>query len=220
MDPLPPGPASLRLRVVVAAWSLVLAGAMTALAAYGAAPGEQRPAPRRWPAALDAALAPPPGRLRLVLAAHPRCPCTRASLRELERLVSHRPGALEATVLFFQPEGAGSAWRETALWRLAEELHHVTPVADLEGGLAATVGALTSGHAVVYDARGTLRFQGGLTGARGHEGDNAGTAAVRALIGEAATAAASAEALHGNPVFGCDLSDPERDTTRPAPRTP
>ena len=59
--------------------------------------------------------------------------------------------------------------------------------------------ALTSGSCFLYDAHGKLLFSGGITSARGHEGDNAGRDAIVKLV-------------HGRPapqqqtdVFGCAL---------------
>ena len=43
---------------------------------------------------------------------------------------------------------------------------------DLEACLATEFGALTSGHALLYSTDGSLRFSGGLTDSRGHEGDS------------------------------------------------
>jgi hypothetical protein len=53
--------------------------------------------------------------------------------------------------------------------------------------------------AVLYDARGRLLFSGGLTSARGHEGDSFGLRRIRSLLltGEADRRDA--------PVFGCSL---------------
>ena len=44
------------------------------------------------------------------------------------------------------------------------------------------MGATTSGHVLLYDAGGVLRFAGGITDGRGHEGDNAGLDAALALL--------------------------------------
>ena len=42
----------------------------------------------------------------------------------------------------------------------------VTP--DVGGRIAARLGAKTSGHVLVYDENGVLKFSGGITAARGH----------------------------------------------------
>ena len=74
---------------------------------------------------------------------------------------------------------------------------HVLPD---ENGVDATVfDAATSGQTLLYDADGRLIFSGGMTGARGHSGDNAGRTALTALLtdGRSATSQTS--------VFGCLL---------------
>ena len=50
---------------------------------------------------------------------------------------------------------------------------------DDDGAEARRFGAETSGQTLLYDARGALAFSGGITGARGHAGDNAGRASLR-----------------------------------------
>ena len=67
------------------------------------------------------------------------------------------------------------------------------------GTIAASFGAFTSGQVLLYDARrGALRFAGGITGARGHEGANAGRDALQSVLDEGAAKARA-------PVFGCSL---------------
>lgn len=60
-------------------------------------------------------------------------------------------------------------------------------------------GARTSGHVVVYDASGELRFSGGITVARGHLGANVGHQIVDALVHGATPHRTT------TPVFGCSL---------------
>lgn len=64
---------------------------------------------------------------------------------------------------------------------------------------AARFGAQTSGHVVVYDAGGVLRFSGGITLVRGHVGANRGRSLVEGLIHGRLDGAYEA------PVFGCAL---------------
>jgi hypothetical protein len=50
----------------------------------------------------------------------------------------------------------------------------VTAVADPDGEEAQRFGAATSGHVLLFDPAGELRFSGGITASRGHVGDNDG----------------------------------------------
>jgi hypothetical protein len=72
-------------------------------------------------------------------------------------------------------------------------------VVDEGGREARRFGASVSGQTVVYDQGGRLRFAGGITGARGHAGDNAGRRQVMRQL------ASSAGAGGATPVFGCEL---------------
>ena len=53
---------------------------------------------------------------------------------------------------------------------------------DDDGAEARRFGAETSGQTLLYDEHGALLFSGGITGARGHAGDNAGRASLVALL--------------------------------------
>jgi hypothetical protein len=52
---------------------------------------------------------------------------------------------------------------------------------------------------MVYDRSGALRFSGGITDGRGHEGDNAGLFSVLDLVRSGKSAVAA------TPVYGCSL---------------
>ena len=70
---------------------------------------------------------------------------------------------------------------------------------DDDGAEARRFGVETSGQTLLYDARGALIFSGGITGSRGHAGENAGAAALAALLTRGAAAQRGAD------VFGCPL---------------
>src|ERR1700680_1132231 len=76
--------------------------------------------------------------------------------------------------------GAGKAdsWIHTDLWHAASDLPGTVVISDLGGREADLFRAAISGETGVYDAAGDSRFHGGITGARGHAGDNAGCSAV------------------------------------------
>lgn len=185
-------------------WLLGVTGGMAALGRYAATPGStgEAGAPARWPS--DARLPRQEGRPTLVMLAHPRCPCTRASVSELAVLMARAGGRLDAFVLFLRPEGAGSDWEGGGLWRAAAAIPGVTVLRDEGGEQARRFGAATSGHALLYDAAGRLRFSGGITLARGHAGDNPGRAAVEALVREGEEQDGAARTA----VYGCALEDP------------
>jgi hypothetical protein len=118
----------------------------------------------------------------LVMFAHPRCPCTRASIAELAHVMARAQGSAAATVLFYRPRQFPPGWERTDLWRSAAAIPGVTVRADPEGREAQRFGVVTSGHVLLYDRAGQLLFTGGITGSRGHEGDNAGCDSIIRLL--------------------------------------
>jgi hypothetical protein len=97
-------------------------------------------------------------------------------------------GSVAATVLFYRPRQFPPGWERTDLWRSAAAIPGVTVRADPEGREAQRFGAVTSGHVLLYDRAGQLLFTGGITGSRGHEGDNAGCDRVIRLLTGSPTA--------------------------------
>ena len=131
--------------------------------------------------------------------AHPKCPCTEASVAELARIMETCPPTVTATVIFIQPQGVNEGWTKTRLWDAAGEIPRVRRVVDADGREARRFGAATAGRTLLYAANGELLFAGGITQARGHRGDNPGETAVVALLhGEPAAA-------QSTPTFGCPL---------------
>jgi len=51
-------------------------------------------------------------KLTLVLFAHPHCPCTRASLHELDRLLAETQNRVSVTVVFTIPDGVPVDWEQ------------------------------------------------------------------------------------------------------------
>lgn len=172
---------------------------------HAMAPGLSAAAPATWPAGSQ--LPRQSGRATLVMFAHPKCPCTRASLRELERLLTHGAGSLDAVVTFALPPGTEPAWARTDSWQTAAAIPAVQVVLDRNGIEADRFRATTSGEALLYDASGRLAFQGGITAARGHEGDSAGHEAILTLT-------AGRAAPCRQPTFGCPLRSPSPSDSR------
>jgi hypothetical protein len=180
-----------------AAWLLAVATGMTVLWRYSTAPGIPAAPPAEWPR--ESRIRPSPDLATLILLAHPRCPCTRASIEELDRLMARLDGRLVAHVLFVTPTDAPDGWERTDLWRSAAAIPGVDVVRDEDGAEARRFHSPTSGQVILYDAAGRLRFSGGITAARGHAGDNLGRSAIVELLeGDSPTATAT-------PVFGCSL---------------
>jgi hypothetical protein len=189
----------LLLPVAITLWLTVMLTGFWGFHAYNNAPGRTAPAPDHVP---DEMLDQPGKRdYRLLLFAHPRCPCTRATLDELAVILEINRAAVAAEVWFIRPKGMPVGWEQTALWQAAAAIPGVSVHCDEEGVLARRLGAATSGQVVLYDPDGQLLFSGGITRARGQDGESAGRRAIlRLLSGKAAPPE--------TPVFGCPLFAP------------
>lgn len=182
-----------------ALWLLAASGGAGFLLNYENTPATAGETPAHWPA--DSRIALQENRPTLLMFAHPRCPCTRASVDELNRLLVACEGRVAAHVLFIQPRGTTEDWADSTLRKSAEAIRGVEVQLDPDGEEAHRFGAESSGYVVLYDRQGQLVFSGGITAARGHAGDNAGENIVIALLnGENA-------GLKSTPVFGCRLQD-------------
>jgi CBS domain-containing protein len=184
-------------------WLLAVTTGLAILWDYENAPGVSAAPPTRWPT--DTRIVAAFDRPVLVMTVHPHCPCSRASLEELDRVMAHVPNRVAAYVLFVSPRDLPDDWTRTDLWQRAVGIHGVAVLRDDDGVEAQRFNAVTSGQTILYDANGSLLFSGGITGSRGHAGDNVGRSAIEALLmGHVA-------ATRSTPVFGCSLvGTPER----------
>ncbi len=165
---------------------------------------ETTPAPTlhvdiRWPA--TSKLVRGSQRPTLLMFVHPRCPCSRASLAELAILASECPGAVSLYTIFVLPAGCQEGWEKTGLWKSAQQIPDAIVLTDCEGMEADRFHATTSGETFLYAPDGRLLFHGGITAARGHEGESSGRAALTTVIHEGI--AQQNQSL----VFGCPLSN-------------
>jgi hypothetical protein len=186
------------LLFAAAIWISVVVGGLAWLGGKANTPGKASTPPSQWPAATTVRL--DAGRATLVMFLHPYCPCSRATIEELNGLMAHCNGKITVYALFLKPKGVTDAWVHTDLWRSAEAIPGVHAIAD-DGGLEAQrFGAKTSGQTFLYGLKGNLLFRGGITAARGHSGDNAGRDAIQALL-----VGGSSRRNVTTPVFGCSL---------------
>jgi hypothetical protein len=167
------------------------------MARYANTPGGAEAAPAAWPTNSQIPL--DGSRPTLVMFVHPHCPCSRASVGELNRLLARIPGQLSVHVVFLKPEGTSLDWQRTGLWREASSIPGVVVHTDLAGVEARRFHAETSGQTLLYHPRGSLEFEGGITFARGHSGDNAGSSAVEEIVRLGHSGRAKTQ------VFGCAL---------------
>ena len=203
------GPArAVLIAALIGAWVAGIGGGLAALANYANRAPATLTAPPHWPP--ESALPVNSGKPTLVVFIHPKCPCSSATLAELNRVLARSHGAAHTvTVALYTPDSQPREWNRTSLRETAEQIPGVRVMDDPEGHEAARFGATNSGHAVVYSPAGELLFCGGITSSRGHEGDNAGADSV-------------ATALHGGqpavlttPTYGCQIASPGEEAACP-----
>lgn len=183
---------------MVVAWGVAVLVGMYGLVRYQMTPAAfASAAPPHWPAGVSFAHS--TGRSTLIMTLHPRCPCSRASLNELAEIMARSEGRLEVRILFVEPANAPADWSDGDLWQQAKAIPGVTLSMDKDGRDAGAFGASTSGQVMVYDAAGVLRFSGGITDGRGHEGDNAGQLSILEFERTGKSPVAT------TPVYGCSL---------------
>jgi len=186
-----------KLLIASTLWLSVIVTSMICILGYSNTPGRTGMTPVHWPT--DSRIALDAKHPTLIMFAHPRCPCTLASIGELDQLMADCEGRLTVQVWFVKLDGTPGNWLDTDLWRQASTIPGVKVYRDDGGVEARRFQAETSGQAVLYEPDGQLLFHGGLTISRGHAGDNPGLAAVETLLNHQSLAQAQ------TPVFGCPL---------------
>ena len=180
-------------------WIAAAVGGTAFIFFYESRPAAAAEVPQAWPDA--AGLARNEHGFSLVIAVHPKCSCTRASVAELNKLMLAWDGQVHAIALVTKPFEVADLWSETDVTARLREIPNVTVVRDLGGAKSAAFGAQSSGQTLLYDAAGQLVFAGGITAFRGHEGPSLGGEALQQIV------AGKAAPTRHTKVFGCSLDN-------------
>jgi hypothetical protein len=189
------------MKLLTGIWLLAMTAGFYTLLEYANTPGDAGRPVSDWPA--ESQIVRDPRRANLVLAVHPHCPCSRATIDALAHVMTCCPDLATAHVLFYRPADFPEGWQRTDLWQSAARIPGVTTVCDQEGLEALRFGAETSGHVVLYSATGELLFSGGITVSRGHQGSNPGLESLIFCLTQGKPDRTPW------PVFGCPLLNPE-----------
>ncbi|MGB7345858.1 MAG: RedB [Pirellulaceae bacterium] len=134
---------------------------------------------------------------------HPHCPCTTATIRNLERLAGRFAEPTQVWAIAFCPSATPESWVDSATTKRLVANVGASLLADTDGKIAMQFGAKTSGHVMLYNAQRQLTFSGGITPGRGHEGDCAASDdLLRSIHGEF-------DETKKWPVHGCPISREE-----------
>ncbi len=183
--------------VAMSCWVAAVAWGMAVTRRYESTPGQAAKAPLLWPE--QSLIQRGTDRPTLLMMVHPQCSCTLASLNELDAIMNRVRNRITALVVFVQPDEAQSGVENSMGWAQALRIPGTTAIVDRTGAEAARFGTFTSGEVLVYDQGGHLAFSGGVTAARGHEGDNVGRQEVLAALEDPTQKRVSHE------VYGCPL---------------
>ena len=192
------------LRIILAAWVLAAAGGAIGLLAQETRVSGRRSTPATWPA--DSRIQRARNTGTMLVFVHPNCPCTRATVaRILDTTLGARAKTGPAVVFVARP-AADDDWRATWLLDSAARTPGSRIVSDDRMTETALFGVETSGHVLLYDSRGALLFDGGVTAGRGHRAPNAASDALsQAIVDNLSNTAKTA-------VFGCDIRNRRRTT--------
>ena len=179
-------------------WLTACIGGGTVMLKYAFTPGEEAGVKADWPAGTSLAMNGQGD--TLVICVHPHCPCTRATVVELNDLMLRLKDQLKTYVLVMKPSEFPTGWENTGVVSDAKRIPNTTVMVDPDGAQMALFGAKTSGQAMLFDGRGKLLFNGGITENRGHIGDNAGLQRITSFV---RTGKAD---KNTSLVFGCPLN--------------
>jgi hypothetical protein len=192
-------------------WLLLLIGGFVAIEKYVFTSAVKVQPRVDWPR--ESTLTLSPNGNTLLFFAHPYCPCSQASLKELNRMLSNLNDARRpaVSIIFFKPGQDIAYWKRTPLWRLANRIPQARILFDIEGQEARRFHVTTSGQIAVYRNDGSLLYNGGITGERGHEGDNPAEDKLLSLLREPILPRAGSDKIPQKnasmPTFGCQLFD-------------
>ena len=150
-------------------------------------------------------LTPDAGELHIVMALHPKCPCTHNTMRELARLVSIDPLGTRCTFLVHLPATKSLSWMDTETTQMARELPNTQLIVDRESSRAKRLGLNRSGEAMVITHDGKVSFRGGITAGRSCLMENPGARAIENLVHRIAISPLT------TPTFGCPLQYPTKE---------
>lgn len=182
---------------VGALWLALLTWGWHVLLRHEFTPGSSGQVSERWPR--DSRMSLASERPTLVLFAHRNCPCTRATLQELEQTLLQTGERARVFIVLLTPEDAATDRVGGDIEERARSLSGGEVAIDPKGIEARRFRIRTSGHVLLYGADGRLLFSGGITDSRGHLGESVGSRALLAhLRGDESTQKIV-------PVFGCPL---------------
>jgi hypothetical protein len=183
----------------LATWVIATTGGLSAMLVWQNTPAPRSGAGTDWPVNFPLRL--DPNAASLVMVVHPKCPCSRASFAELVKVMTRATAPMRVAVLFYKPVAEPETWVEGSLYSEAKAIPGLQVLSDPDGQWATRLGAIASGHVFLFNHRGSLLFNGGITAGRGHEGENPGSETILALL------SGSTPGFPSTHTFGCPVTE-------------
>ena len=115
---------------------------------------------------------------------HPYCPCSAATISEIERMIARFPleSIPRVMAIMYHSSQEPEDWYQSASWNHLQSIPGLQTFVDVDGMIARAMGVQVSGETLAFDATGFTRFHGGLTASRGHEGTNPGIRSLEQIL--------------------------------------
>jgi hypothetical protein len=181
-------------------WAIIVGVGLTKLYDYEFQSEPRAEMINRWPA--NSSIQTDDKKFHLVLALHPHCPCSRATLNELASIMTKARGSLSAYILFVKPPKFSEQWVKSDLYNTALRIPDSHVFIDENSKESRLFKATTSGQTFLFNDQGELLFSGGITSSRGHEGDSIGKSAIMDILQNKVT-----HVMQQPPAFGCFLHE-------------
>ncbi len=165
---------------------------------YSLKPANMQQVLKNWPEESKIKFA--KNQANLVLFLHPHCQCSEASLAELQKIQAQFHKKFKTHLVFILPEGTEQDWIHTKLWKKSQNLANTELIIDKSLQEAKVFASTSSGQVYLFNKERELIFLGGITSARGHQGDSIGNSAIKAYFRSGNMSVEKA------PSFGCSLS--------------
>lgn len=191
--------------LLIGLWAVAILAGMMGLQLYASTQGESGSVPTLQQFSylpIDSE------RSNLLIFIHPQCPCTRASLRELERLIVQSENRLAVLSVVYTPSNPPEGWNDNSIRQQLQSIPGIRVVEDVDGELSRRFGAYTSGWTILYGRTGQPLYWGGITPQRGHEGDNPGSQAILRYLDDPHLPATQ------GPIFGCPILEKNKQVEK------
>ncbi|MBP9093345.1 hypothetical protein KBI23_20155 [bacterium] len=189
---------NLGLMRVVFLWAVLVLLGYGSMVFYSTAPAKSAVTVGKYPS--SSSLSKGDG-LTLIIFLHPQCPCSIATVSELEGLLarSSLSSRLKVYAVVSSPVGCSQTFVKGAVIDSLSAVKNVQVFIDNDDVESQRFGAKTSGQTLLFDSDGKCLFRGGITAARGEVGANAGVDALRHYL------SGGRYLINKTPVFGCSL---------------